>query len=361
MFKAADHEYMALALQLAERGLYTTTPNPRVGCVIVKHGAVVGLGWHERAGLPHAEVHALQQAGSAAQGATAYVTLEPCSHVGRTPPCADALIRAGVARVVAAMQDPNPKVSGQGLAKLQAAGIATASGLMQGLAHDLNIGFISRMERGRPWVRLKAAASLDGRTALANGASQWITSEPARNDVQRWRARACAVLTGVGTVLHDDPQLNVRNLEIGRQPLRVVVDSQLRTPPGARIARPGTLVVCAGMDSSRVLPLQRSGVEVMALPDAHGQVDIARLLQELAARQINELHVEAGAKLNGALVKQGLADELLLYLAPKLMGNAARGLFDLPSLTGMDQAIALDIRDMVQIGPDIRIQARILC
>jgi len=361
MFTAADHEYMALALQLAERGLYTTTPNPRVGCIIVKQGAVVGRGWHERAGLPHAEVHALQQAGSAAQGATAYVTLEPCSHVGRTPPCADALIRAGVARVVAALQDPNPKVAGQGLTRLQAAGIATASGLMQHLAHDLNIGFISRMERSRPWVRLKLAASLDGRTALANGASQWITGEPARNDVQRWRARACAILTGVGTVLHDDPQLNVRNLEIGRQPLRVVVDSQLRTPPGARIARPGTLVVCAGMDSSRALALQRSGVEVIALPDAHGQVDLARLLQELAARQINELHVEAGARLNGALVKLGLADELLLYLAPKLMGNAARGLFDLPSLTGMDQAIALDIRDMVQVGSDLRIRARIAC
>ena len=358
MFTAADHEYMALALRLAERGLYTTTPNPRVGCVIVNNHRIVAQGWHERAGQPHAEAHALQQAGEHARGATAYVTLEPCSHFGRTPPCADALIRAGVARVVAAMQDPNPKVAGQGLARLQAAGIATASGLMQAAAHELNIGFISRMERNRPWVRLKTAASLDGRTALQNGVSQWITCDAARTDVQRWRARACAILSGVGTVLHDDPQLNVRDLDIGRQPLRVIVDSQLRTPPTAKIAQAGTLIVCAELDTSRAQALQQAGAEIIALPGSDGKVDLQRLLQELAAREINELHVEAGATLNGALMQQGLVDELLLYMAPKLMGNPAHGLFDLPVLTGMDQAMTLDIRDITRVGPDIRIVAR---
>lgn len=358
MFTAADHEYMALALRLAERGLYTTTPNPRVGCVIVNNHRIIAQGWHECAGQPHAEAHALQQAGEHARGATAYVTLEPCSHFGRTPPCADALIRAGVVRVVAAMQDPNPKVAGQGLARLQAAGIATASGLMQAAAHELNIGFISRMERNRPWVRLKAAASLDGRTALQNGVSQWITSDAARTDVQRWRARACAILSGVGTVLHDDPQLNVRDLDIGRQPLRVIVDSQLRTPPTAKIAQAGTLIVCAGLDAARAQALQQAGAEIIALPGSDGKVDLQRLLQELAARGINELHVEAGATLNGALMQQGLVDELLLYMAPKLMGNPAHGLFDLPVLTGMDQAMTLDIRDITRVGPDIRIVAR---
>lgn len=359
MFTATDHTYMALALQLAERGLYTTNPNPRVGCVIVKKNRIIGQGWTQPAGQNHAEIQALNACSEDPAGADVYVTLEPCSHFGRTPPCADALVRAGVRRVVAAMQDPNPQVSGQGLARLQAAGVITESGLMQPLAHELNIGFVSRMERSRPWVRLKAAASLDGRTALENGVSQWITSAPARADVQRWRARSCAILTGIGTVLHDDPQLNVRDFEIGQQPLRVVVDSHLRTPPSARIAAPGTLIVCASLDNSRAQALQNTGVEVIALPDAHGQVDLAGLLSELTARQINELHVEAGAKLNGALIQQGLVDELLLYIAPKLMGNAACGLFDLPSLTGMDQVIALDIRDMVKVGRDIRILARL--
>jgi diaminohydroxyphosphoribosylaminopyrimidine deaminase/5-amino-6-(5-phosphoribosylamino)uracil reductase len=349
---------MALALRLAERGLYTTTPNPRVGCVIVNNHQIVGQGWHERAGQPHAEAHALQQAGEHARGAMAYVTLEPCSHFGRTPPCADALIRAGVSRVVAAMQDPNPKVAGQGLARLQAAGIATASGLMQTAAQELNIGFISRMERNRPWVRLKAAASLDGRTALENGVSQWITSEPARADVQRWRARACAILSGVGTLLHDNPQLNVRDLDIGRQPLRVIVDSHLRTPPASRIVQAGTLIVCAEINAARAEVLRQAGAEIIALPGSNGKVDLQSLMQELAVRQINELHVEAGATLNGALMQQGLVDELLLYLAPKLMGNPAHGLFDLPALTGMEQAVMLDIRDITRLGPDIRILAR---
>ena len=311
MVTAADHEFMAQALRLAERGLYTTTPNPRVGCVIVNDGKVVGEGWHECAGQPHAEANALQQASAQAKGATVYVTLEPCSHHGRTPPCAEVLIKAGVGKVIAAMQDPNPKVAGAGLALLQAQGIATECGLMQAQARELNIGFVSRMERGRPWVRLKLAASLDGKTALANGVSQWITSEPARLDVQRWRARACAILTGVGTVIADDPQLNVRSLDIGRQPLRIIVDSQCRTPANAKILQDGALIVCAKIDESNAAALRKAGAEVIALPDAQGRVDFVALLQELAKREINELHVEAGHKLNSSSTKPSVNNELL--------------------------------------------------
>jgi diaminohydroxyphosphoribosylaminopyrimidine deaminase/5-amino-6-(5-phosphoribosylamino)uracil reductase len=358
-FSAADHQYMALALRLAERGLYTTSPNPRVGCVIARDGKVVGEGWHQRVGEAHAEVLALQQAGDKARGATVYVTLEPCSHYGRTPPCADALIKAGVARVVAAMQDPNPKVAGSGLAALRANGIATDVGLMQAQAHELNIGFVSRMERNRPWVRSKIAASLDGKTALANGKSQWITAEPARLDVQRWRARACAILTGVGTVLADDPQLNVREFDIGRQPLRVITDSTCRLSPTARILQGGALVVCATIDENNAAALRQAGAEVIALPDTNGRVDFAALMQELARREINELHVEAGYKLNGSLLAGGWVDELLLYLAPTLLGNAALGMFDLPLFTSMEQAVALNIQALDHIGDDIRIRARI--
>lgn len=358
MFSAADHEYMALALRLAERGLYTTTPNPRVGCVLVKNGQVIGSGRTQPAGQNHAEIEALASCSVDPDGADVYVTLEPCSHFGRTPPCADALIRAGVRRVVVAMQDPNPKVSGAGLERLRRHGVTIECGLLEAPARELNIGFVSRMERNRPWIRLKAASSLDGRTALANGASQWITSEPARADVQRWRARSCAILTGVSTVLNDNPQLNVRGFDIGRQPLRVVVDSRLRTPSAANIVQPGTLIVCACTDAMRMAALQAAGAEVIAVPDGHGAVDLLRLMQVLATRQINELHVEAGAVLNGALMRLGLVDELLLYIAPKLMGNTALGLFNLPELTGMDQAIALDIRDVARVGQDIRILAR---
>src|SRR5512143_772423 len=257
---AADSQWMAHALRLAERGLYTTSPNPRVGCVLVKDGRVIGEGWHERAGEPHAEVHALRAAGEAARGATAYVTLEPCSHHGRTPPCADALIAAKVARVVAAMQDPNPLVAGQGLQKLAAAGIETDCGLMEAAARELNIGFISHTTRGTPWVRSKIAASLDGRTALANGTSKWITGEEARRDVQHWRARSCAVLTGIGTVLADDPQLNVREIEMGRQPLRVVLDRELRISPGAKILQGGRArVYTASSDAARHQAVQTAG------------------------------------------------------------------------------------------------------
>jgi diaminohydroxyphosphoribosylaminopyrimidine deaminase/5-amino-6-(5-phosphoribosylamino)uracil reductase len=362
-FSAADHQHMARALQLAARGLNSTTPNPRVGCVIVQDGAIVGEGWHERSGEPHAEVHALRQAGELAGGATAYVTLEPCSHHGRTPPCADALIAAGVARVVAAMSDPNPRVSGSGLALLQAQGIEVAVGLMEPQARDLNPGFICRMERSRPWVRAKIAASLDGRTALENGVSQWISGDAARNDVQRWRARSCAILTGIGTVLADNPRLNVRGLDndpgVGRQPLRVIVDSSLRTPPAATILQGGgVLVVCCDDSIPQAVPLRAAGAEVLALPDTEGAVNLPGLLAELARRGINELHVEAGAKLNGELLRLKLIDELLFYFAPTLLGASARGMFDFPALTEMAQRVDLDILALDRVGQDIRIRAR---
>ena len=358
-FNAVDHGMMARALQLAERGLWTTSPNPRVGCVLVRDGEVIGEGWHEKAGEPHAEVHALREAGVRARGATAYVTLEPCSHHGRTPPCAEALIAAGVARVVAAMTDPNPLVAGKGLALLQAAGIETASGLLENEARELNIGFVSRMTRGRPWLRLKVASSLDGKTALNNGVSQWITGPAARTDGHRWRARACAILTGIGTVRDDDPQLNVRAVETSRQPLRVVVDSKLEIPLSARILQGGPVLIAGAVENIEKIALLRStGAEVVIFPNAAGKVELSDLLQELARRGVNEVHAEAGFKLNGSLMREGLVDELLLYLAPCLIGDAASGLFNLPELTTLDGKRLLQIRDLRQIGEDIRLIAR---
>jgi diaminohydroxyphosphoribosylaminopyrimidine deaminase/5-amino-6-(5-phosphoribosylamino)uracil reductase len=350
---AADHQHMARALQLATRGLFTTSPNPRVGCVIVRDGIVVGEGWHERAGTPHAEVHALKQAGDAARGATVYVTLEPCSHHGRTPPCAEALIDAGVARVVAAMTDPNPLVAGGGISMLTLAGIAAEVGLMEAEARALNPGFISRMTRQRPWVRLKTASTLDGKTALANGASQWITGEAARADVQRLRARACAILTGCGTVLADNPRMNVREFDIGRQPLRVVVDSTLRTPAGAAILP--ALLVCHRAEPARRAALEQAGAEVIELPGADGRVDLPALLALLAQRGVNELHVEAGAALNGALLKARLVDEWMAYVAPMAVGDAARGLFAMPPLTTLADAARFKLADVRQIGDDLRL------
>lgn len=350
---------MARALQLAEQGLWTTSPNPRVGCVLLREGWIVGEGWHEKAGQPHAEVHALRAAGPKARGATAYVTLEPCSHHGRTPPCAEALIAAGVSRVVVAMVDPNPLVAGKGLALLQTAGIATAQGLLENEARELNIGFVARMTRGRPWLRLKTAASLDGKTALNNGVSQWITGPEARRDGHRWRARACAILTGIGTVRDDDPQLLVRDVETTRQPLRVVVDSRLETPLTAKILRGGPVLIAAAVDDTEKADLLRStGAEVLILPNAAGKVELKDLLEELARRGINEVHAEAGFKLNGSLLREGLVDELLLYLAPCLIGHAASGLFNLPELTTLEGKQGLNIRDVRQIGADIRILAR---
>ena len=352
-FSAADHAHMARALKLAARGLYTTTPNPRVGCVIARDGRIVGEGWHQRAGTPHAEIHALQAAGDAARGATVYVTLEPCSHHGRTPPCAEALIQAGVARVVAAMTDPNPLVAGGGISMLTLAGIDAEVGLMEAEARALNPGFVSRMTRQRPWVRLKTASTLDGKTALANGASQWITGEAARADVQTLRARACAVLTGSGTVLADDPRMNVRDVDIGRQPLRVVVDSGLRTPVDAAILP--ALIACHHAAPAARIALEGAGAEVVALPGADGRVDLPALLTLLAQRGVNELHVEAGAALNGALLAAGLVDEWVAYLAPLAMGNDARGLFTQPPLATLADAARFSLADLRQIGGDLRL------
>ena len=349
---------MARALELAQRGLYTTTPNPRVGCVIVRDGIVVGEGWHERAGGPHAEAIALDAAGAQAANATAYVTLEPCAHHGRTPPCADALVRAGLSSVVAAMADPNPLVSGKGLTRLREAGVNVRVGVMEEEDRELNIGFVSRMSRGRPWVRTKIAASLDGRTALLNGSSQWITGVEARRDAHHWRARACAVLTGIGTVKQDDPQLTVREVETTRQPLRVVVDSRLEISPAARIVGTGTLIATAVRDEAREAALTAHGASVALLPNIAGRVSLPDLLRALAACDVNELHVEAGAGLNGSLLQEGLVDELLIYLAPHIMGDKARGMFDVPALTELAQRREFDITEVRMIGSDLRVIAR---
>lgn len=357
-FSASDHALMAQALRLAEQGIYTATPNPRVGCVIAKGGDIVGQGAHLKAGEPHAEIHALREAGNRAQGATAYVTLEPCSHHGRTPPCADALVQAGVEKVIAAMKDPNPLVAGQGLARLAGHGIETRVGLMQAQAEDLNKGFIARMTRQMPYVRSKIACSLDGKTALNNGQSQWITGEAARHDVQHWRAQSCVMLTGIGTVLADNPRLTVRDLDIGRQPLRVVVDSRLQTPLDAAILQgSNTLIACASEDADKTTALAQLGAEVIYLPDDAGKVCLKSLLSHLARNEINEVMVEGGAGLNGALLQQKLIDELLIYQAPILLGHHAQGMFDFPALTDMQHKLQLHILETRQIGADTRIRA----
>lgn len=358
-----DLQGMAYALLLGEKGLFTTTPNPRVGCVLVKNSQVVGEGFTQPAGQAHAEVQALNDAlnrGADVQGATAYVTLEPCSHYGRTPPCTEALIRAGVVRVVAAISDPNPLVAGQGLARLSEAGIKVVCGVLEKQAREANIGFLSRMQRGKPWVRMKVAASLDGRTALHSGSSQWITSESARDDGHWWRARACAVLTGIGTIKQDNPRLNVRAVEAPRQPRRIVIDSALQIDPDASIlAGGGTWVVAAQPNSEKEAQLRDKGADVLMLPNASGKVDLAALMLELGRRQINELHIEAGFRLNGALIREGCVDELLLYFSPSLFGDA-RSLFDLPSLQNLNERYALSFHEVKQVGPDLRILARFI-
>jgi diaminohydroxyphosphoribosylaminopyrimidine deaminase/5-amino-6-(5-phosphoribosylamino)uracil reductase len=354
----SDRAFMRRALTLAERGLFTTTPNPRVGCVLVKSGSVIGEGWHERAGLPHAEVNAIADArsrGHDPRGATLYVNLEPCNHTGRTPPCTDTVAAAGVSRVVAAMADPNPQAA-HGAHRLRAMGIVVDVGVEETAARELNAGFISRMTRGRPWVRVKAAASLDGRTALDNGRSQWITGESARADGHRFRARACALLTGIGTVLADDPALTVRHVETTRQPLRVVVDPRAETPADAKVLAGGrALVITAGARN----PAWPSTVESLALPDADRRVDLARALRVLAEREINEVHVEAGARLVGALVAAELVDEWLLYLAPSLIGDPARGIVEhRQPIAGLASRVPLAIASIDRIGEDMRIIAR---
>ncbi len=356
-----DSQGMQLALEWAAKGMYTTTPNPRIGCVIVRDGVVIGAGHTQPAGQAHAEIEALRDAaakGHDVRGATAYVTLEPCNHFGRTPPCSDALVRAGLARVVAAMVDPNPLVAGQGLAKLEAAGMTVSAGLMADQAHELNIGFFSRMRRGVPWVRMKSASSLDGMTALHGGESQWITGEAARADGHAWRARACAILTGIGTVKADDPQLNVRAVDTPRQPRRIVVDSKLEIAPDARVLQGGgTWIVAASANPAKEAALRAAGHDVIMLPNASGKVDLQALMRELGRREINELHVEAGSKLNGSLIREGCVDELLLYLAPCLIGEA-QGMFALPALQKLDHKYQLRFHAITPIGEDLRILAR---
>ncbi|MEW9571179.1 bifunctional diaminohydroxyphosphoribosylaminopyrimidine deaminase/5-amino-6-(5-phosphoribosylamino)uracil reductase RibD [Rhodanobacter sp. Si-c] len=370
-FNAFDHLHMAHALRLAERGLFTTQPNPRVGCVIAHGDEVVGSGWHRHAGEPHAEVFALREAGERARGATVYATLEPCAHHGRTPPCADALVAAGVARVVVAAEDPFPQVAGRGLGKLRAAGIAVDTGLLRDEARELNVGFFSRLERGRPFVRVKLAMSLDGRTALASGESKWITGEAARADVQRWRARSSAILTGSGTVLADDPRLTVR-LGEGRDraealhvagegcvaPLRVILDRQLRTPAGSHVLD-GTVTTLLLHGAEAIAAGEHFAcVERVVAAERDGALDLPAVLALLAERGCNELHVEAGPTLCGALFAAGLADELLLYVAPVLLGDAARPLLALPPLADMASRWRLRLCDQRMLGQDLRLRLR---
>jgi diaminohydroxyphosphoribosylaminopyrimidine deaminase/5-amino-6-(5-phosphoribosylamino)uracil reductase len=362
-----DAAYMARALELARKGVYSTHPNPRVGCVIVKDGAIVGEGWHVRAGEPHAEVHALRQAGDKAKDGTAYVTLEPCSHHGRTPPCADALVNAGVARVVAAMQDPNPDVAGRGLLRLMSAGIAVQSGVLEGEARALNKGFLKRMEHGLPYVRVKLAMSLDGRTAMASGESQWITGPQARSAVQRLRAQSSVVLTGADTVLADNARLTVRPDELGlnaeltalastRPPLRVLIDGRLRVPLDAPFFKAGSALVATCAAASARGRYHDEGHEMLALASSGGHVDLRKLLTELAARGVNDVLVEAGPKLAGAFTRLGLVDEFQLFVAGKFMGSSARPLLDLP-LAQMSEALELKIIEMRAVGDDWRVIA----
>jgi diaminohydroxyphosphoribosylaminopyrimidine deaminase/5-amino-6-(5-phosphoribosylamino)uracil reductase len=369
MADARDYEHMAAALKLAANGLYDTAPNPTVGCVLVNDGRVVGTGWTAPAGGPHAERVALSVAGSAARGATAYVTLEPCCHTGRTGPCSAALIEAGVARVVYANDDPNPRVNGGGAAALAAAGITVDGGIMAAAVEPLNRGFFARMRRGTPWVRSKLAASLDGRTALANGESRWITSASARSDVHRWRARSAAVMTGSGTIVDDDPRLDARREEAGiadalgiRQPLRVIVDARLKTPPTARtLAVQGDVLVLTthALDSARAEALRSAGARVERVAGDGEHCDLKAVLVHLANAEINDVWVEAGAGLNGALLAAGLIDELIIYLAPRLLGDSARGMFTVPALASLGDGWPLALDDVRHVGPDLRITARV--
>lgn len=360
-----DERFMSRALELARRGIFTTTPNPNVGCVIVRDGERVGEGWHQRAGEPHAEVHALRMAGEKARGATAYVTLEPCSHFGRTPPCCDALIAAGVSRVVVAMQDPNPQVAGRGLYRLQQAGIEVSHGLMMAEAEALNRGFLKRMRTGFPFIQLKLGASLDGRTAMASGESQWITSAAARRDVQRLRAQSSAILSTSATVLADDPSLTVRWPELDsetksllteaqlRQPARIIIDSENRvTPQHKLIHQPGCSWLMRRTPDRLSWP---ESVTQIAVPEVENKLDLVAMMMLLGQRQINSVWVEAGATLAGALLRAGLVDELIVYLAPKLLGNAARGLCALPGLTQLADAPEFSFSDIRQVGDDLRL------
>lgn len=359
---ADDERWMRRALDLAARGSETTTPNPRVGCVLVRDGTVVGEGWHERTGEAHAEVRALQAAGGKAAGATAYVTLEPCCHYGRTPPCTDALIAAKVRKVVYAMRDPNPRVDGTGADRLRAAGIVVESDVLGDDAEELNIGFGHRMRTGRPWIRLKTAATLDGRTALSNGESRWITGVEARADVHALRASSSAILTGIGTVLADDPQLDVRReAPVFRQPDRVVLDGRLRTPLGAKLLDSGdassTVWIFTHVnDRDAAERLEARGARVELMPECSGRVDLTAAVERLGELEMNDVLVEAGATLAGALLSQGLVDEWVHYLAPALLGFAARRLADVPQPESMEHAQRFELIDTVRLGSDLKLR-----
>ena len=358
-FNQFDYQCMASALQLARQGLNSTHPNPRVGCVITRDDQVVGSGWHEKAGEAHAEIHALSEAGQNAEGGTAYVTLEPCSHSGRTPPCVEALIEAKISRVVCAIEDPNPEVSGTGIARLRQAGIEVQSGLMAAQAEALNAGFLTRMRKGRPLVRVKLAQSIDGHIALANGSSRWISGPQARKDVQKWRARSDAILTGIGTVVADDPSLNVRIGGDARQPLRVIVDSHWRTSAKARLFGTGGEVLVAGLkDTAIPASLLAKAAECSALPESEGRVDLNALLRGLGSRGLNEVQVEAGATLCGALLQLRLVDEVLIYQAPVVLGGGALSPFAAPRLDNMDDRVHLEWVDARRIGSDMRMRLK---
>lgn len=358
--------YMHKALEQAAQALFLSSPNPRVGCVLVDStDKIIGHGFTQQAGGPHAEVMALRDAvakGNDVRGATAYVTLEPCSHHGRTGPCCDALVAAGIGKVVGALTDPNPQVAGRGFDRLRAAGVEVEVGPGGTESRELNLGFFSRMVRGTPWVRMKAASSLDGVTALHNGNSQWITSSEARVDGHAWRARACTILTGIGTVQADNPRLNVRDVPTPRQPRIAVVDSKLDTPLDAHVLKApnGCLIYTCSTNQSKIEEIQALGATVIDIPNASGKVDLAAMLRDLAQRGTNELHVEAGFKLNGSLIREGLVDELLLYQAPKLLGTGAMGIANFGPLNELNQGLPLEFHDVTRLGPDLRIVARVL-
>jgi len=367
MYSAVDHQFMSEAIAEAQKALYLSNPNPRVGCVIVKDDKVIGKGFTQKVGSAHAEVQALANAkslGNDPAGSTIYVTLEPCSHTGRTPPCVDALIAAKPKAIFVAMSDPNPLVGGKGLEKLKAAGIAVNCGLMEAEAHALNPGFISRMTRGLPWVRMKIAASLDGKTALPDGRSQWITGPLARADGHHWRAQACAIVTGVGTVKEDDPTLNVRDVQTDRQPWRIIVDSKLETPPTAKILnnidQSGAIIVCASLDSSEMQQkaqvFTERGIEVIAMTNPSGKVDLPKLFSYLAKeREMNEIHIESGFKLNGSLLRENCVDELLLYYAPFLIGDGM-GMANVSPLSSLESKQEWQVMDHSIFGPDLRLR-----
>jgi diaminohydroxyphosphoribosylaminopyrimidine deaminase/5-amino-6-(5-phosphoribosylamino)uracil reductase len=357
MFDSFDHQCMARALQVATRGLETTDPNPRVGCVLAKNDEVVGTGWHARRGEAHAEVHALKEAGSLARGATAYVTLEPCSHQGQTPACAPQLVKAGIRRLVCAGRDDNPRVNGNGFSLLEDAGIQVDIGLMKEQAESLNAGFFMRMRQNKPWIRVKLAQSIDGGTALSNGQSQWISSEESRADVQAWRARSSAVMTGIGTLLADDPSLNVRRKETCRQPLRIILDSHWRTPATARTLDLEGKVLIAGLQSIEVpAGLKSTGAELLGLPENNGRLDLHHLMRALADRSVNEVQVEAGATLCGALIANKLVDEVLIYQAPILLGAGAKPAFGFGPLESMENRVSLKWIESVHLGEDMRLR-----